>query len=260
MRFAGRQTAAAEATEDAFPRLWRTADRYETNRGTLKPWLLSMVRNRSIDQPLRGRTTQITDDALAIPGQLEIQRHADAHGVVLALRGELDLVSAPELEHKLREIEETPPGRIVIDLRNLDFMDCTGISLMIRARESAHANGHLLALRRGPNQVQRLFQLTGLLDHFTFLDERPPGRDAPAVSSGMPEPVQCNATCHGTSNGPNGTPRGPHPSPPSELALSGRSSTKHSRVNSRGVHRDRSQHPLEGRAPDSCPPHARFAR
>ena len=219
-----------------------------------------MLRNRSIDWLRRKPNERMTDDALAIPEQLEIQRHADAHGVALALRGELDLVSAPELEQKLREIEETLPGRIVIDLGNLDFMDSTGISLMIRARQSAHANGHLLALRRDPNQVQRLFQLTELLDHFTFLDERPPRQDAPAASSGMqPEPMQCNPTCHGTSNGPNGTPRGPHPSPPSELALAGRSSTKHSVVNSRGVHRDGSQHPLEGRAPDSCPPPARFA-
>jgi excisionase family DNA binding protein len=108
--------------------------------------------------------------------------------------------------------------------------------------------------------AHRLFQLTGLLDHFTFLDERPRRRDAQAVSSGVSELVQCNATCHGTSNGPNGTPRGPHPSPPSELGLSGPSSTKHSRLNSRGVHRDRSQHPPEGRAPDGCPPHAGFAR
>jgi anti-sigma B factor antagonist len=112
----------------------------------------------------------MTDDVLALPGQLEIQRHADSHGVVLTLRGEIDLGSAPEFEQELREIQATQPGRILIDLRSLDFMDCTGISLLIRAQQSAEANGHLLALRRGPDQVHRLFELTGLLDHFTFLD------------------------------------------------------------------------------------------
>ena len=39
-----------------------------------------------------------------MPGQLEIQLHADSHGVVLTLRGELDLASVPEFEQKLREI------------------------------------------------------------------------------------------------------------------------------------------------------------
>jgi anti-sigma B factor antagonist len=107
---------------------------------------------------------------VALPGHLEIQRDADAHGVVVALRGELDLGSAPHFQQELREIQEARPARILIDLRSLDFIDCTGIALMIRAQQSAHANGRRLALRRGPRQVQRLFQLTGLLDHFTFLD------------------------------------------------------------------------------------------
>jgi anti-sigma B factor antagonist len=112
----------------------------------------------------------MTDDGLVFPRQLEIQRHTDLHGIVLALRGEMDLGSAPTFEQELRETQEAQPERIVIDLRSLDFMDCTGLALMVRAQQSAHTNGHLLALRPGPDQVQRLFQVTGLLDHFTFLD------------------------------------------------------------------------------------------
>ena len=49
MRVTGRRRAAEEATQDAFLGLWRAAQRYDTSRGTLKTWLLSMVRNRSID-------------------------------------------------------------------------------------------------------------------------------------------------------------------------------------------------------------------
>jgi anti-sigma B factor antagonist len=98
------------------------------------------------------------------------RRRSDAHGVVLALDGELDLASAPGLEQELREIEATGPDRILIDLRGLRFMDCTGLAVMLRAQQSAEANGHQLALRRGPNQVQRLFELTELLEHFTFED------------------------------------------------------------------------------------------
>jgi anti-anti-sigma factor len=114
----------------------------------------------------------MTDGVLTMPGPLAlvIQRDADSPEVVLALRGELDLASAPEFEHELREIQETHPRRILIDLRHLDFMDGTGISVMVRAQQSAHANGQLLALRRGPRQVRRLFELTGRLNHFTFVD------------------------------------------------------------------------------------------
>jgi anti-sigma B factor antagonist len=111
----------------------------------------------------------MTDD-VQIPGLFEIKRRRDGHGTVLALQGELDLASAPELELHLDEIEARSPGRILLDLRSLNFMDCTGVSLIVRAQQTARANGHLLALRRGPYQVQRLFQLTGLLEHLKFLD------------------------------------------------------------------------------------------
>jgi anti-sigma B factor antagonist len=93
---------------------------------------------------------------------------AGPHDVVLRLRGELDLASAPEFESALSEAMNAEPCRIIVDLHSLDFMDCTGISLLIRAQQSAHALGHKLVLRRGPAQVQRLFQLTGLREHFTF--------------------------------------------------------------------------------------------
>jgi RNA polymerase sigma-70 factor (ECF subfamily) len=45
----GRRRAAEEATQDAFISLWRTARSYDPSRGALKPWLMSVVRNRSID-------------------------------------------------------------------------------------------------------------------------------------------------------------------------------------------------------------------
>ena len=109
--------------------------------------------------------------ATGAPAQLEIRRHEDEHGVILALAGELDLGSAPELERALREAEATNPRRVVIDLRCLAFMDCTGIAIITRAQQSADAQGRRLALRSGPGQVLRLFELTGLVPRFTFLDE-----------------------------------------------------------------------------------------
>lgn len=113
----------------------------------------------------------MTGDAFARGEHLGIQRHSDSQGVALVVRGELDLASAQKLEQTLREIEETRPGRVLIDLRELEFMDCTGLALMVRAQQRAHARGHQLALRRGPRQVQRLFEPTDLLDQFMFLSE-----------------------------------------------------------------------------------------
>jgi RNA polymerase sigma-70 factor (ECF subfamily) len=49
MRVTRRRSTAEEATQDAFLALWRAPRRYDPSRGTLKTWLLTIVRNRSID-------------------------------------------------------------------------------------------------------------------------------------------------------------------------------------------------------------------
>lgn len=87
----------------------------------------------------------------------------------MALNGELDLSSGPELEALLRELESSGLGRILIDLHELNFMDSSGLALLIRAQQMTAAGGHRLELRPGPHQVQRLFEMTGTLDRFTFI-------------------------------------------------------------------------------------------
>lgn len=49
LRLTGRQRAAEEVTQDVFLSFWRSAGRFDTNRGALKTWLLAIVRNRSVD-------------------------------------------------------------------------------------------------------------------------------------------------------------------------------------------------------------------
>jgi stage II sporulation protein AA (anti-sigma F factor antagonist) len=89
---------------------------------------------------------------------------------IVALDGELDLASAPELERELLRAEAEGARRIVIDLANLGFMDSTGLQSLLRARERARSNAYELKLRRGPHQVQRVFELTKTVDAFTFED------------------------------------------------------------------------------------------
>jgi anti-sigma B factor antagonist len=105
-----------------------------------------------------------------IPGQLEIETIAGPDSTVLTVRGELDLTSAPAFERELRAVEATNPRRLVIDLSGLEFMDSTGLRALLLARERAQADGHELALRRGPRQVQRVLELTKTAEAFEFED------------------------------------------------------------------------------------------
>ncbi len=105
-----------------------------------------------------------------IPGQLQIESASHGDTIVLSLRGELDLTSALVFERELRAAEETGPRRIVIDLSGLEFMDSTGLRALLLARDRAQSDGHELALRRGPRQVQRVLELTKTAEAFEFED------------------------------------------------------------------------------------------
>lgn len=103
-----------------------------------------------------------------MPGGLVIDRRAESGRQVVTLQGELDLTSAPELERELQAAESSQPERLVIDLSGVEFMDSTGLRTLLQARERALSQGHELALRRGPRQVQRVLELTRTDEVFEF--------------------------------------------------------------------------------------------
>lgn len=80
---------------------------------------------------------------------------------VLKLFGELDIASAPVLEQELARVGDS--GRVVIDLRELEFIDSTGLSVLVRASQQAEErSADLSVLSAGDGQVHRLLDLTGL--------------------------------------------------------------------------------------------------
>jgi anti-anti-sigma factor len=106
-----------------------------------------------------------------IPGQLVVESSTHDDVTVLTLSGELDLASTPILERELTAAESAGAKKILIDLAAVGFMDSTGLQALLRARERATTNdGAQLSLRRGPHQVQRVFELTKTIDAFTFVD------------------------------------------------------------------------------------------
>jgi anti-anti-sigma factor len=86
-------------------------------------------------------------------------------------RGELDISTVPILEGRLRDALGGGGRQLVVDLRELEFMDSTGLTLLVRwARGAAH-DGYDLALIRGEPRVHRLFEITGLDATFVFADD-----------------------------------------------------------------------------------------
>lgn len=92
---------------------------------------------------------------------------------LLQVSGELDLASSPLLERELeRAFHNEGPGLVIIDMSGLEFMDSTGLSVLIRAHNRAQETGHRLGVAGGSQQVRRLLSLTGVADRLTVV-ERP---------------------------------------------------------------------------------------
>jgi anti-sigma B factor antagonist len=89
---------------------------------------------------------------------------------VIALSGELDLASSGALEDELARVATSGVTQIVVDLRDLEFMDSTGLSTLVKAHQRAEVAGQQFGLVRGPQQVQRLLSLTGVEDRLRFGD------------------------------------------------------------------------------------------
>jgi anti-sigma B factor antagonist len=84
--------------------------------------------------------------------------------------GELDLASSAALDEELTKVAQSGVAQVIIDLRELEFMDSTGLSTLVKAHQRAEEAGQDLGLVRGPQQVQRLLSLTGVEERLTFAD------------------------------------------------------------------------------------------
>ena len=95
-------------------------------------------------------------------------------GILVALHGDVDLATASIVEDELRRAEHSEK-RVVIDLREVSFMDSTGIRTLISADRRLRERGGSLQIIRVPAHVHRLFELVGITDHLTIGEEIPDG-------------------------------------------------------------------------------------
>jgi anti-sigma B factor antagonist len=89
---------------------------------------------------------------------------------VVELAGELDLASVARAEADLTRAEREGAG-LVLDLRALEFIDSTGLRLVVRAAGRLHERGGRLVVARGPRAVHRVFELAGLDGRLEMTDD-----------------------------------------------------------------------------------------
>lgn len=109
------------------------------------------------------------------PGPLSVAA-ATTDGIhVLTVAGEIDHDTAPPLRQALDLSRLGSPPRIVIDMRQVTFMDSTGINLLITARRATTAQHGWLRLAHVPDSVMHTLRIVEL---DTIIDCHPTLRDA----------------------------------------------------------------------------------
>ena len=79
---------------------------------------------------------------------------------IMTLSGELDMATVPILVEDLTHVEEDGAETIMLDLREVTFIDSSGLLAFLTARRRAMSNGHRLLITGPSPAARRLLELT----------------------------------------------------------------------------------------------------
>ena len=94
------------------------------------------------------------------------------HGCVVAAKGQIDLYSAPAFKTALLQALDDGMTEIVVDLSQVDFMDSTGLGVLVGVSKRLQLMSGSLALVSSDETIQRVFEISGLATRFPMYDDR----------------------------------------------------------------------------------------
>jgi anti-sigma B factor antagonist len=110
----------------------------------------------------------VTDGLLFIRNE----QRGEAHAVCLG--GELDLSNAATAEQEAIRALDSQPGPVVVDLSQLEFIDSTGIALIVSLLGRPESAGRLSFVPAAAAAVNRVLDLTGLSERLPTVDGNSP--------------------------------------------------------------------------------------
>jgi len=106
-----------------------------------------------------------------MPQQFGVEVTRDDRVSTVRVRGEIDLAAADRLEQALQSVQAEPSEVTILDLREVTFLDSTGLRTITSADARARKDGHELRIVRGSDQVQKLLHVTGMDKILPLVDD-----------------------------------------------------------------------------------------
>jgi anti-sigma B factor antagonist len=95
---------------------------------------------------------------------LETSKHGEAS--VVSLRGEIDVYTAPRLRQALIDLVEGGAKDIVVDMDRVDFLDSTGLGVLVGGLKRVKSNEGEMKLVVTQDRIMKIFEITGLAKVF----------------------------------------------------------------------------------------------
>lgn len=112
-----------------------------------------------------------TEVADAGAGELQIVVSDDAATTTLALIGEWDLAQREATRDVVEDVLARRPGRMVLDLRRVSFIDSSGVHAVIQLVDCAARLEIDLVIVPGPRAVHRVFEVCELIERLPFIGD-----------------------------------------------------------------------------------------
>jgi len=107
---------------------------------------------------------------VAAPGNFDVAIHHRGSALVVVPTGEIDLATVGHVRDAV-DRERRPEQDVVLDLREVSFMDTSGLRYVLEVVERADRDGFSVQIVRGPAAVQRVFEVSGLDPRLPFVDD-----------------------------------------------------------------------------------------
>lgn len=102
------------------------------------------------------------------PREFAVTVTDDGVVTVVAIQGEVDLYTAPRLREQLEGAVASDAPDVVVDLEALDFIDSTGLGVLVGALKEAEGRGGQVRLRSPGRSTLKILEIAGLTEVFTI--------------------------------------------------------------------------------------------
>jgi anti-sigma B factor antagonist len=94
--------------------------------------------------------------------ELSLSARTQGAHTVLEVGGEIDVYTAPQLRERLIELVEGGQAHIVVDMEQVEFLDSTGLGVLVGGLKRVRAHDGSLALVCAQERILKIFRITGL--------------------------------------------------------------------------------------------------